>query len=435
MIIQTKPTTAIAHDTVTQGQKSQRHQQPTTKSVFPPLTPAKKNRLSLTTDKEADAAAHAAVNPRINLLPNADEQREVLGKSLTHSAHKTGLMWPTGPALDHPAAKLLDSYATTGCPVDCGPDWSRSQIEAALRYGAHPSAQATEAKNCLLQETKMKVEEGFAKVVTYKDIKHNLPPKLKLSPIAMIPHKSRKFRAILDLSFTLRATKTKTASVNDTTQKQAPAEAMTELGNVIKRILATIEDRRKADPDIEFMFAKLDIKDGFWRLVVNEADAWNFCYAIPNENADTPIDDTKIVVPNSLQMGWCESPPFFCAASETGRDVIASLLQTDLKHHPFEHKMLPKNFDNIPSHSSHDLTTFATLIEVYVDDYIGAIDNITKEHILQVSRAMLHGIHSVFPPPERHRTQWGGPDFAKETGPTRRTVGLHQRNPGLDYRR
>ena len=146
------------------------------------------------------------------------------------------------------------------------------------------------------------------------------------------------------------------------------------------------------------MFAKLDIKDGFWRLVVNAEDAWNFCYAIPNEHADTPLADTKIVVPNSLQMGWCKSPPFFCAASETGLDVIATLLKTDLARHPFEDKMLPNNFSDIPSQTTADLTSFATLIKVYVDDYIGAIDNITKDHILQVSRAMLHGIHSVFPP-------------------------------------
>ena len=171
-------------------------------------------------------------------------------------------------------------------------------------------------------------------MVTYWDIKENLQPKLKLSPIAMIPHKSRKFRAILDLSFNLRAAKEKTASVNDTTRKQAPAEAMKELGNVVKWILATMEDRCQEDPHVEFMFAKLDMKDGFWQLVVNEEDAWKFCYAIPNKHADTPIEDTKIVVPNSLQMGWCESPPFFFAASETGRDVIATLLQTDLAKHP-----------------------------------------------------------------------------------------------------
>ena len=263
-------------------------------------------------------------------------------------------MWPTGPALEHPAAPLLEDYATKGCPVNCGPDWTQAQVEAALRYGSHPSAQQDEARTCLLLETQTKVQEGFAKVVRYGDIKNNLPKKLKLSPIAMIPHKSRKFRAILDLSFTLRAQTHKRESVNDSTIKQAPAAAMNELGNVIKWILARMEDTRRSNPDANFMFAKLDIKDGFWRLVVNSTDAWNFCYALPNSDPTASLDDIKIVVPNSLQMGWCESPPFFCAASETGRDVIETLLKTTLPRHPFEEKMLPQNFHTRLGGGSHN---------------------------------------------------------------------------------
>ena len=127
-----------------------------------------------------------------------------------------------------------------------------------------PSAHAKEARDCLLHKTKTKVEKGFVKVVTYKDIRDRHPPKLKLLPIAMIPHKSQKFRAFLDLSFNLRAPKHKKALVNKTTRRQALAEPMTELGNVIKRILATIEDRCQEEPAVKFMFAKLDIKDGFW---------------------------------------------------------------------------------------------------------------------------------------------------------------------------
>ena len=50
--------------------------------------------MSITNDREADAAAQVAINPRINLLPNAEEQRDVLGKSQLHSVKKSGLMWP-----------------------------------------------------------------------------------------------------------------------------------------------------------------------------------------------------------------------------------------------------------------------------------------------------------------------------------------------------
>jgi len=74
---------------------------------------------------------------------------------------------------------------------------------------------------------------------------------------------------------------------------------------------------------------------------VSSEDAWNFCYVLPKTDPDTTLDETEIVVPNCLQMGWCESPPFFCAASETARDVIeALLLELKLPEYPFEGEML-----------------------------------------------------------------------------------------------
>ncbi len=181
--------------------------------------------------------------------------------------------------------------------------------------------------------------------------------------------------------------------MNDTTIKKAPHEAMDELGSVLRRILAHLRDCQTHGRTVKF--CKLDIKDGFWRLVVSARNAWNFCYIIPSLDRTTPIDDLDIVIPNCLQMGWCESPPFFCAASETARDVIADLIGTPLPPHPFESKMLPTDFNSLPLF---DLHSTLTLIEVFVDDFIGCTDNISQEHLLNVSRAMLHGIHSIFPP-------------------------------------
>ena len=341
-------------------------------------------------------------------------------------------MNPSGPALRHPAANLLRSFADDGCPVDCGENWTRDQLLAALKYGAHPTAKDPIARACLLAETAEKVDKGFARVVTWGSIKDNIPPKLKLSPVAMIPHKSRKFRCILDLSFAVKPTKTQTfQSVNDTTRKHAPETAMIELGNVLRRIIKTLADGQSENKT--FMFAKLDIKDGFWRLIVNDEDAWNFCYIIPHDNTtkNTTIDNLQIVVPNCLQMGWCESPAFFCAASETARDTIASLLKTPLPAHPFETKMLPPHFTDLPTS---DLTSTMALIEVFVDDFIGCVDNVTQQKLLQTSRAMLHGIHSIFPPPKRHRTQRGRPHLRKEIESARRHVGTCERNTRLDSR-
>jgi hypothetical protein len=47
-------------------------------------------------------------------------------------------------------------------------------------------------------------KSGQAKLVAWDSIKDNPPVELKISPIAAIPHKSKQFRSILDLSFNLR---------------------------------------------------------------------------------------------------------------------------------------------------------------------------------------------------------------------------------------
>lgn len=70
----------------------------------------------------------------------------------------------------------------------------------------------------------------------YCNNKNKLPKKLKMSPVAIVPHKSFKFRTILDL-FSGSSSYTATAQL-------APAEAMAQLGNCIKRLVATIADNK-----------------------------------------------------------------------------------------------------------------------------------------------------------------------------------------------
>ena len=70
--------------------------------------------------------------------------------------------------------------------------------------------------------------------------------------------------------------------------------------------------------------AKWDIKDGFWRLDCEAGEEWNFAYVLPSSVAS---NDIMLVVPTSLQMGWIESPPYFCVASETARDVAAMYVE------------------------------------------------------------------------------------------------------------
>ena len=85
---------------------------------------------------------------------------------------------------------------------------------------------------------------------------------------------------------------------------------MNELGRVLDRMISLIASAKNETQP--FLFSKLDISDGFWRVKVRNEDRWNFCYVLPSElPEDIDIEDIDIVVPSSVQMGWTESPPFF----------------------------------------------------------------------------------------------------------------------------
>jgi len=61
------------------------------------------------------------------------------------------------------------------------------------------------------------VEQGEADIIKWDDIKDAPHMSLKISPLAAVLHKSRQFRAILDLSFQLRLLGVKLPSVNEAT--------------------------------------------------------------------------------------------------------------------------------------------------------------------------------------------------------------------------
>lgn len=85
-----------------------------------------------------------------------------------------------------------------------GREWTVEEMTAAVERGPHESSLTSEAIQHFAAEVLEKVATGQAKVVNWDDIKDNPPPQLKISPVAAIPHKSKAFRTILDLSFRLR---------------------------------------------------------------------------------------------------------------------------------------------------------------------------------------------------------------------------------------
>ena len=176
---------------------------------------------------------------------------------LPELANHRGEMCPSGLALHHPAAPLLKEWATYGCPTNTGRPWKREETQEAIDRGPHRSALSEEAIAHFKAEVNEKIKVGQAKLVSWDSIKESPPENLKISPIAAIPHKSKQFRSILDLSFHLRLKQGGVLpSVNSTTVKTAPKGAIDQLGHSLSRIIHAFAETK--DDAVIFM-AKWDI--------------------------------------------------------------------------------------------------------------------------------------------------------------------------------
>jgi hypothetical protein len=201
---------------------------------------------------------------------------------------------------------------------------------------------------------------------------------------------------ILDLSFKLQLSNGGIFPlVNDTKIKMAPKGALDQLGHALSLIIyafAEVED----DKDVKILMAKWDVKDGFWRMCCEDGKQWDFTYVLPQLEGN-PI---RLVVPTSLQMGWFESPPYFCLASKTARDIAEVYTNTpvgSLPPHKFTHhthrdaeaSKLPKNSDT--------QTMLQYGLEVYMDDFMSVVIPTSQEQLDHVATAVMTGIHNVFP--------------------------------------
>ena len=107
----------------------------------------------------------------------------------------------------------------------------------------------------------------------------------------------------------------------------------------------------------------------------------------------------KLVVPTSLQMGWIESPPYFCAASETARDVGVEYIETPIGSLP-EHKFINyaatgADFKTLPETSYNKKLQY--VVEAYVDDYVAIAIPTSQQQLRHVATGVMMGVHDVFP--------------------------------------
>ena len=121
-----------------------------------------------------------------------DLQRTLCASSCPSASYQfQNNMCPMGLMLHHPAVETLLDYASAGCPKNMGSPWTHAQMQAAIDCGPHVSGLVPAAIEQLDLEVNEKVANGQARIIRWNDICHSLPPQLKISPVAMVPHKSR----------------------------------------------------------------------------------------------------------------------------------------------------------------------------------------------------------------------------------------------------
>jgi hypothetical protein len=213
-------------------------------------------------------------------------------------------MQPQPLADAHPFTPVMKEWRH-GIKVHCGPDWSWDTIEAAVARGPHPTACTPYAYELFNEDIAYQVKAGFSQVMLWDDVRRLCPKNLKISPVALIPQVGRCGRIILDLSFPVYqevdgvVTVTQT-SVNEMTVLTAPSVPVKEIGKVLPQLLQYMRDTPKG---LHILFCKLDISNGFWRMVVQKEDCFNFAYVLP-QGIPKPI---RLVIPAAVQMGWGKS--------------------------------------------------------------------------------------------------------------------------------
>ncbi len=128
------------------------------------------------------------------------------------------------------------------------------------------------------------------------------------------------------------------------------------------RLMALLFDPPTCAPYVHILMSKLDVSNGSWRLIVRDADCFNFTYVLPQWKGKP----CRIVVPSAVQMGWVESPSLFCAVTESAHDLAQHFVDAalPLPPHQVESSMA---IEDVPTRGRAE--TPSKLLQVYVDNF------------------------------------------------------------------
>ncbi len=199
-------------------------------------------------------------------------------------------------------------------------------MQEVVDQGPHCSALSDKAIAHFNAEVEEMVKIGQAKLVAWDSIKDNPPVELQISPILVIPHKSKQFWSILDLSFHLRLKQGGILpSVNATTVKTTPKSTIDQLDHSIARIII-IHAFVETEDDARIFMAKWDIKDDFGEWMRKRALNGILRMSCPR----VPAVQATLWCPPHSRCGGRSHLHFFCVASETAQDVAQDYCETEV---------------------------------------------------------------------------------------------------------
>ena len=266
--------------------------------------------------------------------------------------------------LPHPAAPLLATFKQTGAPANFQRPWSLRQKDKAVATNGYASTR--NYQGFLETELVDMIQKGYWIVLPYNKIRQQT--ELRLSQAGIIPQADRRPRTIVDY---------RRSGVNDDTITQAPADAM-QFGRALERGLYAIHTADDNKGPVYMM--KNDLADGFYRIQIDPAGSLALAMVVPVPPGAEPL----IAVPLTLPMGWTESPPYFCALTETIVDLANQYTtpQWRPERHPLEELATTPPGDLPQNRQIHQHTSLAATeapssevgttkhIDVFVDDML-----------------------------------------------------------------
>ena len=237
------------------------------------------------------------------------------------------------------------------------------------------------------------VEKGQWAVLPYS-VARTLPG-LRLSPPGVKEERDRRPRWLGDYSF---------FKTNADTLTGACTSAM-QYGRTLDRVLREIVF---ADPALGPVYLiKMDVSDGFYRIGLRAEDAPKLGLIFPGDSDGDPL----VAIPLTLPMGWKNSPPIFCTATETVADLANEALRTHIPSRP--HKLDARAENIVPAPAPGEQKCFKDLgrdpylqrknapllayVDVFVDDFLGLAQG-PRHRRRHVRRTLFHALDKVFRP-------------------------------------